>query len=175
MKTLATILAIGLVCSMTAFAQRPGAGRPSGAPGGPPTGMPAGGPPATSPAGTMGHGNATGHDMGPNAGHGADLGKQSPDQVLSRNTQLSSNLEKDLPKGMTAQQACSGFGNLGQCVAAVHVSHNLDIPFDQLKAKMASGDSLGKAIHSLKPDADAKSETKKAEKQAKDDLKESGS
>ena len=40
---------------------------------------------------------------------------------------------------------------------------------------MASGDSLGKAIQSLKPDADAKSEAKKAEKQAKDDLKESGS
>ena len=172
MKTLATILAIGLVCSMTAFAQRPGGGRPAGAgsPGGPPTGMPAGG-------GAMGHGNATGHDMGPNAGgmSRGDIGKQSPDQVLSHNTHLSSNLEKDLPKGMTAQQACSGFGNLGQCVAAVHVSHNLDIPFDQLKARMASGDSLGKAIHSLKPDADAKSEAKKAEKQAKDDLKESGS
>ncbi len=171
MKT--KIFAIALLCSAVAFAQHGagGGGRPSGVGGGPPMGMPAG-----SAAGSMGHGTATGHDMGPAAGttHG-DMGKQSPDQILSRNTQLSSNLEKDLPKGMTAQQACSGFSNLGQCVAAVHVSHNLDIPFADLKAKMSSGDSLGKAIHALKPDADAKAESKKAEKQAKADMRESGS
>ena len=63
-------------------------------------------------------------------------------------------------------------------MAAAHVSHNLNIPFDQLKAKMTGPDreSLGKAIHNLKPDLDlriAEAEAKKAEKQAKDEIKKS--
>lgn len=172
MKTVAKIFAIAVICSVAAFAQH-GGGRPAGAGGGPPMGAPGG-----NMGGSMGHGSETPHDMGaPNnpRGGSADMGKQSPDQILSRNTRLSSNLEKDLPTGMTAQQACAGFGNLGQCVAAVHVSNNLNIPFADLKTKMTAGDSLGKAIHALKPDANAKSEAKKANKQAKDDLKESGS
>jgi hypothetical protein len=32
----------------------------------------------------------------------------------------------------------SGFKNHGQFIAALHVSKNLNIPFDQLKAKMTS-------------------------------------
>jgi hypothetical protein len=54
------------------------------------------------------------------------------------------------------------------------VSKNLDIPFDQLKAKMTDqpGESLGKAIHDLKPDASSKAEAKKAHRQAQADIKE---
>jgi len=59
------------------------------------------------------------------------------------------------------------------------VAKNLDIPggFDALKAKVTGSGSvsLGKAIQTLAPDADAKAETKKANKQADDDLKESTS
>jgi hypothetical protein len=107
----------------------------------------------------------------------SDMGKQSPDQILSRNTKLSSNLDKLLPNGETAQQACSGFKNLGQCVAAIHVSHNLGISFDELKAKMTGANSvnLGKAIQDLSPSVNAKAEAKKANKQAKQDFKDSTS
>ena len=82
---------------------------------------------------------------------------------------------------MTAE---SGFKNPGQFIAALHVSKNLNIPFDQLKAKMigvtvqANGqtttstpESLGKAIHELRPDMtedQAKDAAKIAEKQASD-------
>jgi hypothetical protein len=60
-------------------------------------------------------------------------------------------------------------------VAAVHVSHNLGIPFSQLKAEMAgSGMNLGKAIHELKPNVNAKSERKRATKEAREDLKIAG-
>jgi hypothetical protein len=47
-----------------------------------------------------------------------------------------------VPRDVLAQ----GFKNLGQLVAAVHVSHNFYIPFDQLKAKMIGPptESLGK-------------------------------
>ena len=98
---------------------------------------------------------------------------RTPSEILSSNTKLSGNLEKLLPQGTTAQQACDGFKNLGQCVAAIHVSHNLDIPFTELKTKMTGTDSvsLGKAIKNLKPSVNSKAEAKKGEKQAKVDLK----
>jgi hypothetical protein len=119
------------------------------------------------------HGSESrGGDMGHNPTAGSQMGKQSPDTILSRNTKLSSNLEKLLPSGMKAQEACSGFRNLGQCVAAIHVANNLNIPFADLKTKMTGdgSESLGKAIHELKPDANAKVEAKKGQKQAGDDL-----
>lgn len=102
-------------------------------------------------------------------------GGKTAGELLTQNTKLSSNLQSLLPKGTNLQQAAKGFKNLGQFVAAVHVSKNLGIPFDDLKAKMIGGDSLGKSIHELKPDADAKAEANKAKKQAKEDLNESGS
>jgi hypothetical protein len=99
-------------------------------------------------------------------------GAKTPDQLLAQNTKLSSKLQSLLPAGTNVQQAAQGFKNLGQFVAAVHVSHNLGIPFDQLKAKMIGPptESLGKAIHALKPDTNSTEESKKGEKQAKQDI-----
>jgi len=98
--------------------------------------------------------------------------KRSPEQLLDQNSQLTANLQKLLPAGTSPQQACSGFKNLGECVAAIHVSHNLGIPFSDLQGKLigSNSESLGKAIHDLKPDVDANAEKKKAEHQAKDDM-----
>ena len=75
------------------------------------------------------------------------------------------------------QKASSGFKNLGQFVAAAHVSNNLGIPFDQLKSTMMGPPekSLGDAIHQIKPDVNAKAEANKAKKQADKDMKESRS
>ncbi len=92
-------------------------------------------------------------------------------ELLTQNTKLSSKLQGLLPAGTDLQAAARGFKNLGQFVAAVHVSNNLGIPFDQLKAKIMSGDSLGKAIHELNPNVNPKGEAKKAKKQAHDDMK----
>ena len=101
-------------------------------------------------------------------------GKSTGD-LLAQNTKLSSQLTTLLPEGTNLQDAAQGFKNLGQFVAAVHVSKNLGIPFENLKAKMTGPDSvkLGKAIHELKPDVNAKAEAKKANKQAKQDIKDS--
>jgi hypothetical protein len=94
---------------------------------------------------------------------------------LEKNTQLATRLQGMFPPGTDLQVASSGFKNLGQFVAATHVSKNLGIPFDQLKAKMTgdSAESLGKAIKELRPEADATSEVKKAERQAKEEIKQS--
>jgi hypothetical protein len=103
-----------------------------------------------------------------------NISKQSPDKILERNTKLSSRLDGLLPAGTTAEKACSGFKHLGECVSAIHVSHNLGIPFPDLKAKVTgtNPESLGKSIHDLKPDTSAKNEAKKAQKQARNDIEE---
>ena len=106
-----------------------------------------------------------------------DISHTSPSDELSRNTAIAGKI-KTLT-GKDAQTACSGFKNLGQCLAAAHVAKNLNIPggFDALKAKIIGTGAvgLGKAIQGFAPNADAKAETKKANKQASDDLKETSS
>ncbi|MBM3777263.1 MAG: hypothetical protein FJW23_03350 [Acidimicrobiia bacterium] len=57
-------------------------------------------------------------------------------------------------------------------MAAVHVSNNLDIPFDQLKAKMVGEQmSLGDAIQALRPDADADAAADRADEQARANMR----
>ena len=126
-----------------------------------------------------GGGGGTGHSMNSNSNSHNNSGKDSKGSSVSDhledNTKLASKLQSLLPTGTNLQQAAQGFKNLGQFVAAVHVSHNLGIPFDQLKAKMIGPpkESLGDAIHALKPTANAKEEAKKGEKQAKHDIDDS--
>ncbi len=134
-----------------------------------------------------GGGSAAGGSMA--GGHGMDAsgtpGPHSTGQLLTQNTQLASKLTSLLPTGTNLQTAASGFRNLGQFVAAVHVSHNLEIPFDQLKCtELATADAcgtmtvpskgshLGQAIQTLKPamsSTDSKSAAKQAEKEASAD------
>ena len=99
---------------------------------------------------------------------------------IQRNPELSEKLQTLLPKtgpNSTLAGAAMGFRNEGQFIAALHVSKNLGIPFDQLKAKIMSGDppmKLGQAIHALKPNVtekDADNEADKAEKEARADVR----
>jgi len=165
---LATLLFLG----SSAYAQR-GHGSSATTPGATPTSS---------------HGDASSHSA--NSGS-MDSRKKAPDQLLSQNTKLSDNLSKLLPTGVTSQQACDGFKNLGQCVAAIHVSHNLGLDFNALKCDMTGKAdsptatcptntsskklSLGQAIETLKPGTDSKSESEKAMKQAHQDIKDSSS
>jgi hypothetical protein len=91
---------------------------------------------------------------------------------IASHPKLAARLTPLLPKGTTLDAAATGFKNQGQFIAALHVSHNLGIPFASLKSEM-TGDhpkSLGQAIHDLRPSTDAKAEAKKAGKQASDDV-----
>ena len=144
--------------------------------------------------GGMGMSGASSHASPHTAGVGnaaASHGK-TMDQILTDNTKLSDKIAA--LTGEPAQQACSGFTNLGQCVAAAHVSKNLGIGFACLKSDMtgtaaptgsncpastkASGTgtkamSLGSAIQALSPKANSKMEAKKGQHQAGQDLKDS--
>jgi hypothetical protein len=134
-------------------------------------------------AGLSGHGNGSA-----NNGSGS-TNKATIDNVLKKNPAIGGKIAK--LTGMSAQDACSGFKNLGQCVAAAHVSKNLGISFNCLKDDMTGtaptdpkscpagtgtkgSMSLGKSIQALEPAADSKTESKKGQTEASQDLKSSG-
>jgi len=125
-----------------------------------------------------------------NSANSGSTHRMTIDQQLSKNTQLSGKIQK--LTGMPGQEAWDGFKNLGQCVAAAHVSKNLGISFACMRSDMtgqappsnsncpadtgtkAKSMSLGKAIQTLDPNANSKTETKKGTQQANQDLKPSG-
>lgn len=182
--TLVAFLSLGIF----AFAQH-GRGGGAGMGGGPPAGAGPG----------MGAGPSMGHDAGMGAGDygrssnpgsgmahgsmsGSSMGSQAPDKVLN-NSKLDSSLTKALGKsgidvpGGNLQTACQGFKNLGSCIAALHVSKNLGLSFDQLRNMMTgpNAENLGKAIQGMGgPNVTSKSQAKHAAKtagkQAKQDL-----
>lgn len=137
--------------SVPACAQGKGGGHVSGGPGD---------------SGQNQHGKSTDHQ-------GTESkNDQAFESRIESNPQLRSRLESLLPAGMDLKTAAMGFRNQGQFIAALHVSKNLNIPFDQLKAKMTGNPpvSLGKAIKELRPnltDKQADTEADTAEKQAK--------
>ena len=123
--------------------------------------------------------------------------KSASDQLDAKDEQdkkLTANLQAQgvLAANTDAKSACENFRALDDCVAALHASKNAGLDFNCLKSNLtgvqtgadmssckgSAGDksmTLSKAIHAMKPDADAKGEAKNAEKQAKDDLKASRS
>jgi hypothetical protein len=89
----------------------------------------------------------------------------------SASTAQSTGLAAIVPPGMSAQEACAGFRSVDECVATLHASQNLSIPFPALKSRVTGGAKLGTAIHQLKPDANVKAEVRKAEQQARSDTR----
>jgi hypothetical protein len=101
---------------------------------------------------------------------------------------LSLQLQAVLPPRTSLKDACAGFKTLSDCVASIHVSHNLTIKFNCLKWDVTGAKPAGdvkscaapssskamdlfKAISVLKPDANARTEAKNAEKRAREDIK----
>lgn len=115
------------------------------------------------------------HDTSHPKTDGQDHNDANFEARIERNAALKSKIESMLPSGEDLKTAATGFKNEGRFIAALHVSRNLGIPFDQLKAKMVSSNppmSLGQAIHALKPsmsENDIDKATEKAEKEAKVD------
>jgi hypothetical protein len=100
-------------------------------------------------------------------------GQMTVSQRIASNPKLATRLQALLPPNTTLKDAASGFRNQGQFIAALHVSHNLNIPFADLKAEMtgADHDSLGQAIHQLRPTANTQTATETAEQEASEDVK----
>jgi hypothetical protein len=120
--------------------------------------------------------------------------KPTASQQLAANSgqekKLTMELQALLPPKTTLKEACTVCKRLDDCVASLHVSQNLKIKFNCLKWDMTAiqpmGDvkscqapgkamTLHKAIRTLKPDADARAEANKAERRAREDIKDAGS
>jgi hypothetical protein len=128
--------------------------------------------------------------------HWLKKGPTASEQLAANSEQskkLASQLQALLPPRTKLEDACTAFRQLSECVATLHVSHNLRIKFNCLKwdvtgVQPGSGTvsscsapesgkalSLAKAIQTLKPEADAKAEAKSAEKRAQEDIKDASS
>jgi hypothetical protein len=77
---------------------------------------------------------------------------------LTQNTALSSRISPLLPATTTLPAAAAGFHSGSDFVATLHAAHNLNIPFEQLKAQTTGKGSvsLGSAIQKLRPDLDSR-------------------
>jgi len=143
-------------------------------------------------AGSIGGTHGSTHSGSENEGNSGSNGGAPTGGVLNPTSKLSGNLQELLPTGVKPQEVCASFTHLGPCVAAIHVSHNLGIDINSLVCDMTrkpigsntcpqgtasgtKGMSLGGAIQALDPDADSKSEAKKANREAKQDIKDSKS
>lgn len=133
---------------------------------------------------SMGSGNAGTH--GSSAHHSTQ--KPAVNDVLTKNPAIGDKITA-LTGATSATDACTGFKNLGQCVAAAHVAKNLTggnfyclrqamtgtaAPTGTTCPATSGTMSLGKAIQTLYPQANASTESKKGTQEASQDLKSSG-
>jgi hypothetical protein len=141
---------------------------------------------------SMGHGSMNASEHGNSNTTGTASSHQATiNDILSKNPAIGDKIATLTGDKLGAADACTGFKNLGQCVAAAHVSKNHPgLNFYCLRQAMTgtpagssapSGSckvtgpmSLGKSIQKLDPQADSKTESKKAENEAQQDLKRSG-
>jgi hypothetical protein len=171
-RSITFLLSFTMLCGVSLYAQGKGGGQgPSVSQG-------------HGQSGNSGHGkSSTGQHSESSSGHGSPTTWQTKfNQRLQSDPAFKTRIQNLLPAGTDPVAAAAGFKNHGQFIAALHVSKNLGIPFDQLKAKMtgisttSTGQtttskpvSLGEAIHELRPTmttTQASEEVKKAEKQA---------
>lgn len=125
-------------------------------------------------------------------------GAKSANDQLASDGHLEDKLTKQLrilqllPADKELQDVCSSFRDLTGCVAVLRLTHSLPVEFTCLKwdvtgikpkpvadscAGPAGGKAmaLDKAVDLLKPDANAKAESKNALKKAQDDIKDAAS
>jgi hypothetical protein len=117
------------------------------------------------------------HPGAPPSGKDVSPGQPAPDperasaETPAQGPTRSSPFAALVPADMSATEACDGFKSMTECAAALHAAQNVGIPFKDLKTRMTGGETLGAAIHDLKPGADVQSEVSRAEEQARADVR----
>lgn len=144
-------------------------------------------------ANSMGHASENVSNRG-SSGTNPTTSTQKISAVLAKNPVIGQKIVKLTGDSNGAADACTGFKNIGQCMAAAHVSKNISglnfycmrlamtgtavPPNSNISCNLPStfkpGVSLGKAIQTFDPQADTKTETKKATTETQQDLKNSG-
>lgn len=140
---------------------------------------------------SMSHASTNASNHGSASTNAAPTSTQKITDVLSKNPVIGRKIVNLTGDQSGAADACTGFKNIGQCVAAAHVSKNISgLNFYCMRLAMTgtalpqgstincnlptnfkTGVSLGKAIQTFDPQADTKTETKKATTETQQDLK----
>lgn len=96
---------------------------------------------------------------------------QSPAYYLADQPRLVARVQTLLPGGTDIRSAAVGFDSLADFLTAVRLADNLDVPFDELKARVTGPNErpLQQAVRELKPTARADQEIKRARIQASRD------
>jgi hypothetical protein len=143
---------------------------------------------------SMSHASTNTSDHGSASTNAPPTSTQKISNVLAKNPVIGQKIVDLTGDSNGAADACQGFKNIGQCIAAAHVSKNISglnfycmrlamtgtaLPPNSniscnLPSTFKSGVSLGKAIQTFDPQADTKTETKKATTETQQDLKASG-
>jgi len=140
---------------------------------------------------SMSHGSMNSSDHSASSGTAAPTSSQKISDVLSKNPVIGDKIVTLTGDKLGAADACTGFKNIGQCIAAAHVSKNLPgmnfFCLRQAMTKTSAGTnapstgcsvtgkySLGQAIQKLDPQADPAAATKKAGTETQQDMKASG-
>jgi hypothetical protein len=182
MKSITSLVTIGVAVGLTAFAAGVRAQPAPGAQPADPSTQPApsrqepsssNGPSATSVAPTespaaSAHESSSASTSGPDARTLPDA--RSSLSIAGPVSESNTRLAAVTPPGMSTEDACTGFKSIRECAAAMHAAQNLSVPFGDLKSKLTSGQKLGAAIHGLRPEANAPEEASRAESQARSDV-----
>jgi len=99
--------------------------------------------------------------------------------LLATHPFLLARVQPLLPPGTSLQAAAAGFSDECEFIAALHVSRNLNIPFNELKASLSGArhHNLTGALHVLRPElrtSGINRHVKRAEQQARADLQQAG-
>ena len=94
---------------------------------------------------------------------------------LAKSPTLSARIQPLLPPGISLQAAAAGFRDEAEFVTALHLSRNLNIPFNELKADLMGPKhhTLTAALHDLRPElrtGGINHQMKRATQQARTDL-----
>jgi hypothetical protein len=179
----------GLGILLTAqFLEGQGRGRPAGPPGGgarmspprqaqaqrPAPPAPKRNPAAARPAQERRDAAGARRPQAPRSGEVRGGPNRALPRDFDRHPGVATRVRPMLPNGINVHDAAAGFKNTGQFVAATNVSRNLGIPFEELKARMMAGESLGQAIQSSRPGmsrGESRRHARDAERRAKEDLR----
>src|SRR5579864_3073181 len=75
---------------------------------------------------SMGHSSMNSSDHGKSSTNAPPTSSQKISDVLSKNPAIGDKIVALTGDKLGAADACTGFKNIGQCIAAAHVSKNLD-------------------------------------------------
>ncbi len=78
-------------------------------------------------------------------------GKDRVAAKVVSDSELSSRVSMLLPPGSNVSSAATGFHDENQFVATAQASHNLNVPFEDMKDRVTAGQSLSDAIQGMKP------------------------